>query len=153
MNRIESLLAAPAARRAGPAVLRVALGAVFIAHALAKVFVFTLPGTVTFFEANGFPGWTAYPVIAAELFGGLMLLAGFQTRLAALALIPVMIGALKPHIQAGWMFSSPGGGWEYVAFLIGALASQALLGSGSFALDEALRSRRPAAATEPLSAT
>ena len=39
----------------GALVLRVSLGIMFIAHALLKYFVFTLPGTVGFFEKVGFP--------------------------------------------------------------------------------------------------
>ena len=119
----------------GPTVLRIALGLVFVAHAYAKAAIFTFPGTAAFFEASGFPGWTAYPVFAAELVGGLALIVGFRTRWAALGLIPVMLGALKTHLAAGWMFTNPGGGWEYPAFLIVALAAQALLGSGRLALD------------------
>jgi putative oxidoreductase len=69
-------------------------------------------------------------VLAAELLGGLCLIVGFQVRLAALALVPVMLGALVPHVANGWMFTNPGGGWEYVAFLIGALIVQALVGKG-----------------------
>jgi putative oxidoreductase len=118
----------------GPTLLRVALGLVFVAHAYAKAAIFTFPGTEAFFEASGFPGWTAYPVFAAELAGGFALIVGFRTRWAALALIPVMLGALKTHLAAGWMFTSPGGGWEYPAFLIVALAVQACLGSGALAL-------------------
>ena len=38
--------------------LRIALGAMFIAHALLKVFVFTLPGTVQFFQSLGLPAAT-----------------------------------------------------------------------------------------------
>lgn len=127
-----------------PTALRIALGAVFIAHAYAKAFLFTFPGTAAFFAAQGFPAWTAYPVFAAELAGGLALLAGFHVRASALGLLPVMLGALVPHAGAGFMFTNPGGGWEYVAFLIVALVAQALLGSGAFALDRAL-----AAKTEP----
>lgn len=121
-----------------PMVLRIALGAVFLAHAHAKAFLFTFPGTAAFFAAHGFPGWTAYPVFAAELFGGLALIAGFRVRASALGLLPVMLGALVPHASAGFMFTNPGGGWEYVAFLIVALVAQSLLGSGAFALDRAL---------------
>ena len=40
-------------------ILRISLGLMFIAHGLLKVVVFTLPGTVGFFESVGFPGWTA----------------------------------------------------------------------------------------------
>lgn len=119
----------------GPTALRIALGVVFLAHAYAKAFVFTFPGTAAYFAAHGFPGWTAYPVFAAELFGGLSLLAGFQVRAVSLALVPIMLGALVPHLAQGWMFSNPGGGWEYVAFLLVALGAQTLLGSGAFALD------------------
>ena len=37
-------------------VLRVSLGVMFIAHALLKILVFTLPGTAQFFDSVGFPG-------------------------------------------------------------------------------------------------
>jgi putative oxidoreductase len=124
-----------------PTVLRLALGAVFLAHAYAKAFSFTFPGTAAFFVAHGFPGWAAYPVFAAELAGGLALLAGFRVRASALGLLPVMLGALVPHAGAGFMFTNPGGGWEYVAFLIAALVAQALLGGGAFALDGALEAK------------
>ena len=56
--------------------LRLTLGVVFMAHGLFKVLVLTLPGTAAFFAAQGFPGWTAYPVFAAEVVGGAALLAG-----------------------------------------------------------------------------
>ena len=39
--------------------LRLSLGAMFIAHGLLKVLVFTMPGTVAFFESQGFPGFGA----------------------------------------------------------------------------------------------
>lgn len=128
----------------GPLVLRVGLGLVFMAHACAKPLVFTFPGTIAFFEALGYPGWTAYPVFVVELLGGLALLLGFRTRLVALALVPVMLGALQAHLPNGWMFSAAGGGWEFVAFLLVSLGAQALLGSGAYALDGATtaRSRR-----------
>jgi putative oxidoreductase len=125
------------ARRAqlAPLVLRLALGTVFLAHAYAKVFLFTLPGTAQFFTAAGFPGWTAYPVFAGELAGGLALIAGFRIRAVAVALVPIMLGALRTHAGNGWMFSGNGGGWEYPAFLCVALVAQAFAGAGAFALD------------------
>ncbi len=115
-------------------ILRLALGTMFIAHGLLKVLVFTLPGTVGFFEQVGFPGWTAYAVTVAELAGGVLLIGGVAVRTVALALIPVLIGALIVHFDAGWVFSNPNGGWEYPAFLIAASIVQALLGPGRFAL-------------------
>ncbi len=127
----------------GPTVLRVALGLVFVAHAWMKVSVFTLPGTAAFFESQGFPGWTAYPVFAGELVGGLALIAGFKVRWAALALVPIMLGALKTHLANGWSFTAAGGGWEYPAFLIAALLVQAAIGAGAYAIDSALARRAP----------
>lgn len=122
-----------------PTALRIALGVIFIGHALTKAFVYTFPGTEAFFAANGFPGWTVYPVFALELAGGVALIAGMKTRLVALALIPVMIGAIKPHLGNGMGFSNAGGGWEFPALLIMLLGAQAVLGSGALALDGVLR--------------
>ena len=59
--------------------LRLALGTMFIAHALLKYFVFTLPGTEQFFVSVGLPGFLAYVTFAAELVGGALLIAGFKT--------------------------------------------------------------------------
>src|SRR6478672_9194395 len=104
LKPIESFLSSRASW--GPTVLRVGLGSVFVAHAYAKAAIYTFAGTVSFFESHGFPGFTVYPVFAAELLGGLALIAGYRTRLAALALIPVLLGALKPHLANGWMFTA-----------------------------------------------
>ncbi|WP_374398863.1 DoxX family protein [Niveibacterium sp.] len=119
----------------GSFVLRISLGLMFIAHALLKLLVFTLPGTAAFFASLGLPGFLAYPVFAAELFGGIALLLGWRTRLVATALIPVLLGATWAHAGNGWAFTAPNGGWEYPAFLTVATFVQALLGAGAFALD------------------
>ena len=74
-------------------VLRVSLGILFLAHAGLKIFTFTIPGTVQFFETIGYPGFFAYLVILGELGGGLALILGAWTRLVAVALLPIMIGA------------------------------------------------------------
>ncbi|HVW37399.1 MAG TPA: DoxX family protein [Pirellulales bacterium] len=118
----------------GAFVLRLGLAAAFIAHALHKLLAFTLPGTAEFFAQHGFPGWSAYPVFALELLGGMALALGVFTRPTALALIPVLGGALLVHAKNGWFFASPGGGWEYIAFLMLALGAQTLLGPGAWAL-------------------
>jgi putative oxidoreductase len=114
--------------------LRIALGAMFIAHALLKLLVFTLPGTVAFFESVGLPGFLAYVTTFAEIAGGVALLLGFQVRWIALALIPVLLGATWVHSGNGWLFTSANGGWEYPAFLSVAALVQVLLGAGAFAL-------------------
>lgn len=119
----------------GPLALRIALGIVFVAHAYAKAAIFTFPGTEQFFVAHGFPAWTVYPVFAAELAGGLALIAGFRVRWVAALLVPVMLGALKTHLGNGWSFMATGGGWEYPAFLIAALGAQWATGPGALALD------------------
>ncbi|AKL99116.1 DoxX family protein [Burkholderia pyrrocinia] len=114
--------------------LRVALGVLYLAHVAQKVFVFTLPGAAQFFASIGLPGWLAYLTTFVELAGGLALLAGFRVRVAALALLPFMLGATAAHLPNGWSFSSPNGGWEYPAFWAVTLAVQALLGGGAFAI-------------------
>ena len=115
-------------------VLRIALGAMFIAHALLKYYVFTLPGTAQFFQSLGLPGALAYLTFWAELVGGLLLIAGAYTRVVALALVPVLIGATWAHAGNGWVFTAQNGGWEYPAFLTLVAAAQALLGDGKYAL-------------------
>jgi putative oxidoreductase len=117
--------------------LRLALGVVFVAHALLKLLVFTLPGAAQFFAQHGFPGWTVYPVFVIELIGGTLLITGVYSRLVALLLLPVLAGAILVHWPNGWSFTATGGGWEYVAFLIAALGVQALLGDGALALGRA----------------
>ena len=115
-------------------ILRVSLGVMFIAHALLKLFVFTLPGTAQFFDSLGLPGFLGYVVFAAELVGGVLLVLGVQVRAVALALVPVMLGATWVHLGNGWLFSAKGGGWEYPAFWTVTLFVQALLGDGAYAL-------------------
>ncbi len=114
--------------------LRVALGVMFIAHGLLKVLVFTLPGTVGFFESLGLPGFLAYATTFAEILGGIALIAGFQVRWVALALVPVLLGATWAHSGNGWLFTSAKGGWEYPLFLTVAAITQALLGAGAYAV-------------------
>jgi len=124
-------------------VLRLSLGTMFVAHALLKLFVFTLPGTAQFFQSMGLPGPLAYAVFAAELVGGLLLIAGVGTRWVAAALVPVLLGATWAHAGNGWLFSAPNGGWEYPAFLTVATVVQALLGNGAYALANLRAERRP----------
>lgn len=121
------------ATRYGALVLRLSLGIMFVAHGLLKVLVFTMPGTVAFFESLGLPGFMAYLVVLAEIGGGLALIAGFMVRWVSLALIPVLLGAAWAHVPNGWLFSADGGGWEYPVFLAAATVVQALLGAGAYA--------------------
>lgn len=123
----------------GAALLRLALGSMWVAHALLKLMVFTLPGTAAYFDSIGFAGWLAYPVFLAELLGGLALVAGWYARQAALLLVPVMATAAWVHVSNGWVHTSAGGGWEYPVFLTVALIAFWLIGDGSFALRRSTR--------------
>jgi putative oxidoreductase len=115
-------------------VLRVSLGVMYIAHSLVlKHFTYTLPGTAQFFESLGLPGALAYFTFWGELIGGLLLVAGIGTRVVALGLIPILVGATWVHAGNGWVFSAANGGWEYPVFLIAASLVLVLLGSGRFA--------------------
>lgn len=118
----------------GAAVLRLALGAMWISHALLKVLVFTLPGAVKFFDSVGIPGVLVYPVVAAELLGGVAILLGFYGRQVSLLLTPVLAVAAWVHLPNGWVFSNANGGWEYPVFLLAASLVHWLLGDGRWAV-------------------
>ncbi len=120
----------------GTTLLRITLGLMFLAHALLlKLLTYTLPGTAAFFTKVGLPGWLAYATVALEAVGGVMLVLGIQTRWVALALAPILLGAIVTvHGSSGWLFTNPGGGWEYPAYLFVLCIAQALLGDGALAL-------------------
>ena len=131
-------------------VLRVTLGALFLAHAGLKLFVFTPAGTAKFFGSLGFPPELAYLIMTVEVLSGVALILGVWTRYAALAGIPILLGAIfTVHGAAGFFFTNPKGGWEFPAFWAIALVAQALLGDGAYALRP---SRDVAAANGQLSA-
>lgn len=116
-------------------ILRISLGLMFLAHAGVKLFVFTPAGTAGFFGQLGLPPALAYVVIAAEVIGAAALIAGVWARLAALALAPILLGAIATvHGANGWLFTNTGGGWEYPAFWAVGLVALALVGDGAWAL-------------------
>ena len=116
-------------------ILRVSLGLMFLAHAGVKLFVFTPAGTAGFFGSLGLPPLLAYAVIAAELAGAAALIAGVWARVVAVALVSILLGAIATvHGANGWLFTSPGGGWEYPAFWAVGLIALALVGDGAWAL-------------------
>ena len=132
-------------------ILRVSMGIMFLLHgAVLKLMTFTPAGTAQYFQSIGYPGFVGYLVIAGEIVGGLMLIAGFKVRLVSLAFVPLLLGAAQQHVTNGWLFSAPGGGFEFPVFWAVVLVAQALLGSGAYGLDNAdergNRSHRPAAA-------
>jgi putative oxidoreductase len=120
----------------GALALRIGLGGMFLSHGLLKLFVFTLAGTAAFFTSIGFPAFTAYLVVPAEILAGVALLVGFQVRLVALAGLPILLGTVAVHAGNGWLFSNPKGGWEYPLYLIVTSLAVALLGGGRLAVTQ-----------------
>lgn len=119
--------------------LRLALGIMFLAHGLTKLFVFTLPGTAQFFESVGFPGVLAYPVTFFEILAGAMLILGILPRWVAAVAAVQLLAASSVHFGNGWSFTAADGGWEYPVFLTVTAAALALLGPGALALKPSLR--------------
>jgi putative oxidoreductase len=114
--------------------LRLSSGVLFLAHGWMKVSLFTITGTVAFFESLGLPGFFAYLTILAELGGGLLLIAGIAVRLVSLPLFAILLGSVWAHAGFGWTFSNEGGGWEFPLFWAVVQGVIALLGAGAYAL-------------------
>jgi putative oxidoreductase len=119
--------------------LRLALGVMFLAHGLTKLFVFTPAGTGEFFASIGFAAWLAYPIIAFEIIAGALLILGVLTRWVAVVAAIELFVASTVHFKNGWTFTNPDGGWEYPVFLTVAAAALALLGGGAYAAKDSLR--------------
>ncbi len=126
-------------------VVRVVLGVIFFAHGAQKVLGwfggYGLKGTAGYFTSIGLPLPIAYGVCFFELLGGIGLLIGLLTRLAALAVIVVMIGAIaKVHWQNGFFLNwelTPGKGHGFeanLAFIAMALACL-IAGGGALSVD------------------
>jgi len=128
-----------ASRDYGATLLRASLGTMWITHALLKWLVFTLAGAAQYFASVGYPSFLAYPVVGAELLGGVALILGIYARQVSLLLVPILAAATLVHVPNGWVFTNQGGGWEYPVFLILASVALWLIGDGAFAL---LRSSR-----------
>lgn len=134
---------APASRiNAGLTVLRLVVGSIFIAHGAQKVFTVGLGNIGGMMSQSGIPmGEVVGPAVAlVELLGGIALVLGLFTRLAAVGLAVVMAGAVfMVHFPQG--FFNPKG-FEFPLSLLGATIALALMGPGRISVDGAMQERR-----------
>ena len=120
----------------GMTITRIALGIVLFAHGyILKVETFTIGGTVGFFESIGLPAIAAYLVIGGEILGGIALILGAFTRLAAWLSLPILLGATWMHLGNNWVFSAEGGGWEFPILLVALALAVGFGGAGKYAND------------------
>jgi putative oxidoreductase len=135
------------ARDALMLVARIVLGVVLIAHGWQKFAQYGIGGTAASFEKMGVPLPAVSAVFAAvvELVGGLALLAGAATVVAALLVVLDMLGAfVLVHIGNGVFVTD--GGFELVGVIAAAALLLAAVGPGRFSVDHALAGRRRATA-------
>jgi len=126
----------------GLTILRAVIGSIFVAHGAQKLFVFGLAGVSGAFLQMGIPApGVVGPLVAlVEFFGGLALIVGLLTRLAAAGLAVTMLGAiLFVHLNAGLFLPN---GSEFALSLLGAVTFLALAGAGAFSLDAVIGRRR-----------
>jgi putative oxidoreductase len=131
---------------AGLVVLRVATGIVLMAHGWQKVFTMGIGGVTQGFTQMGIPlpGVTAPLVSFVELLGGLALIFGLLTRLAAFGLAINMLGAMiLVHLSAGFFLPN---GYEFVLTLMANCIAIMLMGPGEYSIDAGISGRRPVVA-------
>jgi putative oxidoreductase len=113
-------------------VMRLALGAIIVVHGSHKVFG-GLHHHAEFVVSLGLPGWTAYLSAFTEFFGGLLVLLGLFTRVAALAIcIDVSVAIAKVNFHNGLMGN---GGSEFPLALAALAFALIFFGGGPIAFD------------------
>ena len=129
-------------------VARIVLAAVFIGHGAQKMFGWWGgPGfsrAIEIFEQNmGIPPFLTVMAMVAEVFGGLGLLVGLLTRIAAAGVLVVMIVAplasgLYVRFFMNWQGRAPGEGFEYHLLAIALILVVMVHGAGAFSIDRLL---------------
>lgn len=127
---------------------RIALGVVMLPHGLQKTLGlfggYGYSGTMSFFEGQGIPAVFAFLAIMAEFAGGLGLITGLLSRVAALGILCNMVVAiLMVHLPNGffmnWGGQQAGEGFEYHLLAIGLALAVVIGGAGRFSIDRALQ--------------
>jgi putative oxidoreductase len=137
-------IASPSQQQLGIAIIRIVTGVVFAAHGAQKLFVYGFAGVTGAFAHMGvpMPGVMGPFVALLEFFGGIALIIGLLTRLAALGLMFDMLGAiLLVHLAGGFFLPS---GYEFALILFATSLGLVLAGPGSLSADAAIASRRAA---------
>src|SRR2546430_8512691 len=129
-------------------ILRLVLGVVFFAHGAQKLLGWFggpgFSGTMGFFTGTmHIPAPLAFLAIAAEFFGGLGLIVGFLTRIAALGIAVTMLVAIAVvHSPFGffmnWTGAQKGEGIEYHLLVLAMVVFLMIRGAGAFSIDRAL---------------
>ncbi|AFM10851.1 DoxX family protein [Turneriella parva] len=130
-------------------VLRVALAVMILPHGAQKLLGwfggYGFKGTMGYFTGTaGLPAIVAFLVIVGEFFGGLMLLSGAGTRIGALSVGLIMLGAmLMVHRQNGffmnWYGAQKGEGVEFFILAIGISAALVISGGGNLSVDSLIK--------------
>ena len=139
-----TLFKSPSARQIDIALLiiRAVTGVIFIAHGWQKLFVYGFAGVSGAFAHMGVPAPEVLgPFVAlVEFFGGVALLIGLLTRLAALGLaVNMLVAMLLVHAKSG--FFNPGG-IEFPLSLFAAALLLVFTGAGNYSSDKAVGARR-----------
>jgi putative oxidoreductase len=118
----------------GLTVLRVVVGVVFLVHGYQKLFTFGIHGVAGMFGHMGIPlpAFFAVVVTLVEFVGGLLLIVGVATRVAAAFIAVDMLGAIL-FVHAKHGFFNPGG-VEFPLTLLSAAVCLTLAGGGALSL-------------------
>jgi len=136
------------------AIVRLMLGLVMFPHGAQKMLGWFgghgFSGTMGFFTHQGIPAPLAFLAIAAEFFGGLGLIVGFLSRIAAFGVLCNMaVAVLTVHFHNGffmnWAGTNKGEGFEYHLLAIAMALAVMIGGAGAPSVDRALSGSGPAA--------
>ncbi|MEN9622201.1 MAG: hypothetical protein RLZZ67_635 [Candidatus Parcubacteria bacterium] len=106
--------------------IRVGLALVFLAHGWAKVS--GMENTIAFFASIGFSAIWAYIIAYTELIGGFLMLIGFGTGWAGIALAATMVGSIAlVKLSKGFL-----GGYEFDLMLFLSAIAISLAGAGQY---------------------